>query len=170
LWADKFDGDFEDVFKLQDKIATGVVGSIAPKLEQSEITVDFRLGRIARFGSTASVWSNADKPRTSSPSCHLPILRSYSSKSWLVPRFSLRTYCTAKAVGKALPLAAIVPQMLMTPTLQERLMLELSSFCPMYRWHGELRLANEQLTPAAGPGAIAISPPEMPDKVIPVTG
>jgi hypothetical protein len=60
--------------------------------------------------------------------------------------------------------------MLMTPTLQERLTLELSSFCPMYRWHGELRLANEQLAPAAGPGAIAISPPEMPDKVIPVTG
>ena len=93
-------------------------------------TVNFPLGRIARFGSTSSVWSNAGKPRTSSPSWHLPILRSYSSKSWLVPRFSLQIYCTAKAVGKALPSAAIVLQMLMT-TLQERLMLKLSSSCPL---------------------------------------
>ena len=92
-------------------------------------TVNFPLGRIARFGSTSSVWPNAGKPRTSSPSWHLPILRSYSSKSWLVPRFSLQIYCTAKAVGKALPLAAIVLQMLMT-TLQERLMPKLSSSCP----------------------------------------
>jgi hypothetical protein len=93
-------------------------------------TVNFPLGRIARFGSTSSVWSNAGKPRTSSPSWHLPILRSYSSKSWLVPRFSLQIYCTAKAIGKALPLAAIVLQMLMT-TLQERLMPKLSSSCPL---------------------------------------
>jgi hypothetical protein len=92
-------------------------------------TVNFPLGRIARFGSNSSVWSNAGKPRTSSPSWHLPILRSYSSKSWLVPRLSLQIYCTAKAVGKALPLAVIVLQMLMT-TLQERLMLKLSSSCP----------------------------------------
>ena len=95
----------------------------------SNRVLNFPLGRIARFGSTSSVRSNAGKPRTSSPSWHLPILRSYSSKSWLVPRFSLQIYCTAKAVGKALPLAAIVPQMLMT-TLQERLMPKLSSSCP----------------------------------------
>ena len=37
LWADKFDGSLEDVFDLQDKITTSVVGSIAPKLEQAEI-------------------------------------------------------------------------------------------------------------------------------------
>jgi hypothetical protein len=88
-----------------------------------------RTVRIACFGSTSSVWSNAGKPRTSSPSWHLPILRSYSSKSWLVPRFSLQIYCTAKEVGKALALAAIVLQMLMT-TLQERLMPKRSSSCP----------------------------------------
>ena len=80
-------------------------------------------------------------------------LRSYSSKSWLVPRFSLQIYCTAKAVGKALSLAAIVLQMLMT-TLQERLMPKLSSSCPsLCRSHRALGLANVQLTPAAGPGA-----------------
>jgi adenylate cyclase len=37
LWADKFDGDLADVFELQDKITTSVVGAIAPKLEQAEI-------------------------------------------------------------------------------------------------------------------------------------
>ena len=91
-------------------------------------TTNFRLGRIARFGSASNVRSNAGKPRTSSPSWHLPILRSYSSKSWLVPRFSLRIYCTAREVGKALPSAAIVLQML-TTTLQERPMPKRSSSC-----------------------------------------
>jgi TolB-like protein/tetratricopeptide (TPR) repeat protein len=37
LWADKFDGAIEDIFDLQDKITEGVVGAIAPKLEQAEI-------------------------------------------------------------------------------------------------------------------------------------
>jgi adenylate cyclase len=42
LWADRFDGSLEDVFELQDKVASGVVGAIEPKLRQSEI------GRAAR--------------------------------------------------------------------------------------------------------------------------
>jgi TolB-like protein/class 3 adenylate cyclase/Tfp pilus assembly protein PilF len=37
LWADKFDGALEDVFGLQDRITTSVVGLIAPTLEQAEI-------------------------------------------------------------------------------------------------------------------------------------
>src|SRR5260370_37644882 len=37
LWADKFDGALEDVFGLQDQIASSVVGLIAPRLEQAEI-------------------------------------------------------------------------------------------------------------------------------------
>jgi len=37
LWADKFDGALEDVFDLQDQVASNVVGLIAPKLEQAEI-------------------------------------------------------------------------------------------------------------------------------------
>jgi TolB-like protein/class 3 adenylate cyclase len=32
LWADKFEGDLLDVFDLQDRVATNVVGSIAPRL------------------------------------------------------------------------------------------------------------------------------------------
>jgi TolB-like protein len=37
LWADKFDGALEDIFELQDRVTTSVVGAIAPKLEQAEI-------------------------------------------------------------------------------------------------------------------------------------
>jgi adenylate cyclase len=37
LWADRFDGAFDDIFDLQDQITARVVGAIAPKLEQAEI-------------------------------------------------------------------------------------------------------------------------------------
>ena len=37
LWADKFDGGLEDVFDLQDKVTSAVVGLIAPRLEMAEI-------------------------------------------------------------------------------------------------------------------------------------
>jgi adenylate cyclase len=37
LWADRFDGALEDIFDLQDRVTTSVVGAIAPKLEQAEI-------------------------------------------------------------------------------------------------------------------------------------
>jgi TolB-like protein/class 3 adenylate cyclase/tetratricopeptide (TPR) repeat protein len=37
LWADRFDGGLEDVFDLQDKVTTNVVGAIAPTLERAEI-------------------------------------------------------------------------------------------------------------------------------------
>jgi TolB-like protein/class 3 adenylate cyclase/Tfp pilus assembly protein PilF len=37
LWADKFDGELNDIFELQDEITTRVVTAIFPKLQQSEI-------------------------------------------------------------------------------------------------------------------------------------
>src|SRR3974390_833061 len=37
LWADRFEGTLEDVFELQDRVTSNVVGAIAPKLEQAEI-------------------------------------------------------------------------------------------------------------------------------------
>jgi TolB-like protein len=37
LWADRFDGSLEDIFDLQDQVALGVVGAVAPKLERAEI-------------------------------------------------------------------------------------------------------------------------------------
>jgi adenylate cyclase len=37
IWADRFDGTLDDVFELQDQMASSVVGAIQPKLRQSEI-------------------------------------------------------------------------------------------------------------------------------------
>ena len=37
IWADRFDGALDDVFELQDQVASSVAGAIEPKLRQSEI-------------------------------------------------------------------------------------------------------------------------------------
>jgi adenylate cyclase len=37
LWADRFDGSLEDVFDLQDRVASSVAGVIEPALRQAEI-------------------------------------------------------------------------------------------------------------------------------------
>jgi len=37
IWADRFEGQLEDIFDLQDQMTSSVVGAIAPKLEQAEI-------------------------------------------------------------------------------------------------------------------------------------
>jgi TolB-like protein/class 3 adenylate cyclase len=37
IWADKFDSDLEDIFDLQDRVTSSVIGAIAPHLERSEI-------------------------------------------------------------------------------------------------------------------------------------
>jgi adenylate cyclase len=37
IWADRFDGTYDDIFDLQDQVTTHVIGAIAPKLEEAEI-------------------------------------------------------------------------------------------------------------------------------------
>src|SRR5262249_36777349 len=37
LWADRFDGSLEDVFDLQDKVASSVASVIEPTLQEAEI-------------------------------------------------------------------------------------------------------------------------------------
>jgi hypothetical protein len=37
LWADKYDGDLEDVFELQDRITARVVGIVEPSVKRAEI-------------------------------------------------------------------------------------------------------------------------------------
>jgi adenylate cyclase len=37
IWADRFDGALDDVFELQDQVASSVAGAIEPKLRKSEI-------------------------------------------------------------------------------------------------------------------------------------
>jgi TolB-like protein/class 3 adenylate cyclase/tetratricopeptide (TPR) repeat protein len=37
IWADRFDGALDDIFELQDEVASGVAGAIEPKLRSAEI-------------------------------------------------------------------------------------------------------------------------------------
>ncbi|VVP17699.1 Transcriptional regulator HilA [Pseudomonas fluorescens] len=37
IWAERFEGQLDDIFELQDQIAESVVGAIAPQLERAEI-------------------------------------------------------------------------------------------------------------------------------------
>jgi adenylate cyclase len=37
IWADRFDGALDDIFELQDEVASSVVGAIEPKLRSAEI-------------------------------------------------------------------------------------------------------------------------------------
>ncbi|MEP9376941.1 winged helix-turn-helix domain-containing protein [Aquabacter sp. CN5-332] len=37
IWAERFEGTLDDIFELQDQIATSVVGAMAPQLERAEI-------------------------------------------------------------------------------------------------------------------------------------
>jgi adenylate cyclase len=37
IWADRYDSTLEDIFDLQDRVTTSVIGAIAPQLERAEI-------------------------------------------------------------------------------------------------------------------------------------
>jgi adenylate cyclase len=50
IWADRFDGTLDDIFDLQDQVASNVAGAIEPKLRQSEIE---RAGRKPTASLTA---------------------------------------------------------------------------------------------------------------------
>jgi TolB-like protein/class 3 adenylate cyclase len=67
LWADRFDGSLEDVFELQDKVASSVAGVIEPTLQAAEIArsagrptndlaaYDLYLRAYARFSSARQI-------------------------------------------------------------------------------------------------------------------
>jgi TolB-like protein/DNA-binding winged helix-turn-helix (wHTH) protein len=50
IWADRFDGALDDIFELQDQVASSVAGAIEPKLRKSEIE---RAGRKPTANLTA---------------------------------------------------------------------------------------------------------------------
>jgi TolB-like protein len=37
VWAERFDGSLDDIFRVQDEVVTSLVGAIAPQLERAEI-------------------------------------------------------------------------------------------------------------------------------------
>jgi adenylate cyclase len=65
LWADRFDGSLEDVFELQDKVATSVAGIIEPTLQTAETTrsANRPTGDLTAYDlylrAYAMVWSSA---------------------------------------------------------------------------------------------------------------
>jgi adenylate cyclase len=65
LWADRFDGSLEDVFELQDKVATNVAGIIEPTLQAAETTrsTNRPTGDLTAYDlylrAYAMVWSSA---------------------------------------------------------------------------------------------------------------
>jgi adenylate cyclase len=42
LWADRFEGDLNDIFALQDEVTVNVVSAIQPKLLHAEIELAMR--------------------------------------------------------------------------------------------------------------------------------
>jgi TolB-like protein len=53
LWANKFDGDIENLFTLQDEVARGVAGAIVPRLLEAEI------GRVrSKVGRSSSAYDH----------------------------------------------------------------------------------------------------------------
>jgi TolB-like protein len=67
LWADRFDGSLEDVFDLQDKVASSVAGIIEPALQAAETarsasrSTDDLTAYDLYLRGYAMVWSSADQ-------------------------------------------------------------------------------------------------------------
>src|SRR6476620_7031239 len=103
LWADRFEGDLEDIFSLQDQVTISVVGAIAPKLEQAEIerakrkptesldAYDYFLRGLAKFYQYGNQLATTEA------------LRLFNSAIELDPDFSLAyshaSHCYAHANG-----------------------------------------------------------------------
>lgn len=73
LWADRFDGTLADIFDLQDRVASSIVGAITPKVEEAEIerarrkrtesldAYDYYLRGLALFDRTTTTRSAIDE-------------------------------------------------------------------------------------------------------------
>src|SRR5207248_2810420 len=77
IWADRFDGALDDVFELQDQVASSVAGAIEPKLRQSEIE---RAGRkptesLGSYDLYLRALAEMNKPEVSAIAAAIPLLR-----------------------------------------------------------------------------------------------
>lgn len=57
LWADRFDGSLQDVFELQDKVASSVAGVIEPALQAAEIAYCETALRLSPRGQIGVVYN-----------------------------------------------------------------------------------------------------------------
>jgi len=118
LWADRFDGSLEDVFDLQDKIASSVAGVIEPALQAVETArsanratadltaYDLYLRAYAMFLSSARQIPEALR-LMSRRSREIPVM----DRRWPGPRSAVSAFCSTAA-------AAILP-----PTVSRDLIL-----------------------------------------------
>jgi pentatricopeptide repeat protein len=57
LWADRFDGSCEDVFDLQDRVASGVAGVIEPALQAAETVRSHSRGDLSAYAAHLRGWA-----------------------------------------------------------------------------------------------------------------
>lgn len=57
LWADRFDGSFEKVFDLQDKVASGVAGAIEPALQAAETVRSHSRSEFSAYAAHLRGWA-----------------------------------------------------------------------------------------------------------------
>jgi adenylate cyclase len=102
LWADHFDGVLEDVFELQDRVTSSVVGAIAPKLEQAEIE---RAGRkpTESLGAydcylrgMAAYYTRTSESSSEARQFHY---RAIELDSGFAAAYAMAAYCNAMMVG-----------------------------------------------------------------------
>lgn len=111
LWADRFDGQMEEVFDLQDRVANKVVSIVAPKLQQSDMERARRNPTTQRMDSydwllrgmaavfDRSKWSTSDAQDSFRRAVQLDPTYA-TALSWLAYSIQL------KAISKGIPLAA----------------------------------------------------------------
>ena len=104
LWADRFDSQLEDIFDLQDRVTSSVIGAISPQLERAEIGAPsanrpkaFRPTTIIFARSPAFIGSPAKRilKRSSSPK----LLAASIPNSPLSYALGARCYAQRKAFG-----------------------------------------------------------------------
>jgi adenylate cyclase len=100
IWADRFDGLLDDIFELQDQVASSVVGAIEPKLQVSEIqrasrkptekldAYDVYLRALAEHRKLTPRWVHRSVSAGAGSPSHRPLLRSSGRTGRAVPSLS----------------------------------------------------------------------------------
>ena len=57
IWADRYDSTLEDIFDLQDRVTTSVIGAIAPRLERAEIASAQSANQLKAFRLTTIIFA-----------------------------------------------------------------------------------------------------------------
>ena len=107
IWADRIEGELQDIFDLQDKVTAKVVGAIAPKLERAEIE---RSSASRPAASTLMTTTFADCRRCTNGRAKEMRRRSRISigRSNSIPNLHQRTEWQPAAIRNARPVAGLL--------------------------------------------------------------